>query len=150
MIAGQRAFGYLRINGPDDQRLGSLQRQLLTFCRSAQLRLVSVFHDFDPEQTDAAWLGYAQLLNALHQRPHSALVIPDISHLGTDKTALATAIMCLTVAKARLRVTRHPDGSMASSSSSYQEVSLICGADRSLVGATGQARSLCANPSAER
>lgn len=108
MIGGELAFGYLRVNGPDDPRLRRFRTDIERFGELAGLRLVNVFHDFDPEQADTGWLGFAHLLNVLYRRPSSALVIPDVTHLGIDQVARHVNSTCIAVSKARLWVVRQP------------------------------------------
>lgn len=104
MTMPRLAFGYLRLDRPDDERLDGLRSELLAFCRRTGVRLVNVFHDHDPEHDDGGWLGFAQLLSAVRQRPNSVVVIPNVAHLGTNETARQTYLTVVSAATAALWV----------------------------------------------
>ena len=121
------AYGYLRMEAPDEADIARKRKVIGEFCRDQNLRLVTIFCDRGSDGMESARPALAGLLDVL-QTVHSAvLVVLDLDHLSPDealRTALARQVVRLGGRVATVEETRPaPDETAVH----VDETSLPCG-----------------------
>lgn len=92
---GPLAYGYVRMEEPDQTRINQLRRDLGTFCELGGYRLGSVFVDREVTDEQFARTGFTDLLDAIHLNEASAVVVPTLDHLspnGSIREGLRTSV----------------------------------------------------------
>jgi DNA invertase Pin-like site-specific DNA recombinase len=89
------AYGYVRVAGADETRIGELRHQLRRICRVQRLLLITVCCDRFSDGSELTRPGFAAALDALALPEAIALIVPNLDHLSPHadvREALARSV----------------------------------------------------------
>lgn len=107
-----QAFGYVRAEDPADDDVPALRAEIAAFCRTEDLRLVTIFCDRGSDGSELARPGFAGLLDALAVTAHARLVTADLNHLSPFEAIREGLLRQVRRTGARLLVTREVNGKL--------------------------------------
>jgi hypothetical protein len=83
------AYGYLRLDSPDEPFIALLRTTIEEFCVTQNLRLVTTFCDRGSDGMESARPGLSGLLDVLRTVHRAVVVTPKLTHLSPDEALRA-------------------------------------------------------------
>lgn len=106
------AYGYVRADEPNEDEIAALRQEIAAYCRTEDLRLVTVFCDRGYDGSELARPGFSALLDALALPESTHLVVPDLYHLSPNDTIRDGLSRQINRTGVTVAVVREPNGAL--------------------------------------